>query len=117
MKKLILVVFFFHVGMSLYAQTKPYKNGTLNFGVFDKETSRTTARCSVTINGDNVTARVIQNLYENKYSINQIIYSGTIIKVGKFYYIIEDDSPPISSENFDRLTPRIDFERGYIIHY
>lgn len=117
MKNIIVLYFLLSSAIHISAQSKPYKNGTYNFGVFNKEYERTTARCNITINGNFVTAKVTQNLYGDIYRINQIIFSGAITKVGKYYYIIEDNSPPVSSEDFENMTPRIDFERGFIIHY
>jgi hypothetical protein len=117
MKNLIVLYFLLSLAVGISAQSIPYKNGSYNFGVFDKEYGRTTARCNVTINGNSVTAKVTKNMYGDIYRINQIIYDGIITKVGKFYFIIDDNSPPVSSEDFEFATPRIDFERGFIIHY
>ncbi|MBU3714315.1 MAG: hypothetical protein FGM46_05135 [Ferruginibacter sp.] len=116
MKTLIFLSLVLIIGNTTFAQSKPYQNGSYDFGVFDKEYSKTTARCIVTIKGNSVIATVSENLYGNIYRINQVIYKGKIIKKGGLYYIIEKNSPPISSEDFEYSTSRIDFNRGLIIH-
>lgn len=114
---MLLVLFFlFAFNANGFSQSRPYKNGIYDFGVFDLEYGRTTARCRVTIKEDFIIAVVTKNLYGDIYKINQIIYSGVISKVGKFYYIIEDGSTPLSNDEFTENATRIDFKRGFILH-
>ena len=98
------------------AQNKPYQNGTYDFGIFNAEYGRTTARCNLIISGDHVTAIITKNLYEDIYDINDIAFKGRIVKNGSYYYLFEDGIKYLSNEDIEYQAARIDFKRKFIIH-
>ena len=102
---------------SYKAQSKPYKDGSSSFGVFDKEYGRTTAKCIVKISGNNISVRVTKNLYGDIYRIGELVYQGRLVKVKGYWYIIDDESLSTSDPEFDYQASRIDFKRKLIIHY
>lgn len=108
-----LFVFIF---FNSFSQSKPYSDGVYNFGVYDKEYGITTARCKVTVNKDFVTVKVTQCISKGIYSVNQVIYSGKIIKYKGLYYIVENGRGPGLIEDFEYETARIDFSRKFVIH-
>ncbi|MFN4910653.1 MAG: hypothetical protein ACK444_07735 [Flavobacteriales bacterium] len=99
------------------SQTKPYSNGVYDFGVFDKEYGRTTARCKVIINEGWATVKITKPIMEGIYSVNDIIFSGKITKYNGLYYIVENGRGPGQVDDFEYETPRIDFNRKFVIHY
>ncbi len=103
---------------SYKAQSKPYKDGSFSFGIFDKEYSKTTAECIVKISGDNISVIVTENLYgDDIYYIGELVYQGRLVKVKGYWYIIDDESLSTSDPEFDYQASRIDFKRKLIIHY
>ncbi|MFM1893050.1 MAG: hypothetical protein RIQ90_216 [Bacteroidota bacterium] len=99
-----------------YGQSKPYSNGVYDFGVFNKEYGRTTARCKVIINEGWVTVKITKPLMEGICSVNDILFSGKITKHNGLYYIVENGRGPGQVDDFEYETPRIDFNRKFVIH-
>lgn len=117
MTKYFFFIALFSLATSCKAQSKPYSNGSFSFRLFDKEYSKTTAECIVKISGDNISVRVTENLYGDIYRIGQLVYQGRLVKVNRYWYIINEESPSTSDPEFDYQTPRIDFNRELIINY
>lgn len=117
MKNLLILFVFLGLGLTIFGQTKPYSDGSYEFRIFDKEYQKSTAICKVTITGNKIQARVIEALLDDIYSENQIVYKGTLKKIGKYWYIIEPGSLPVSDPDFEFSSTRIDFNRRMIIHY
>jgi len=99
-----------------YGQSKPYSNGVYDFGVFNKEYGRTTARCKVIINEGWVTVKITKPLMKGICSVNDILFSGKITKHNGLYYIVENGRGPGQVDDFEYETPRIDFNRKFVIH-
>jgi hypothetical protein len=116
-KFLALFVTLFAMFNFASAQTKPYSNGTYYFGVFDKEYQKTTARCEVIIKNDWAIVKVTEPLLKDVYYENEIIYNGRITKYNGQYYIVENGGGAGQVDDFEYETPRIDFNRKYVIHY
>lgn len=115
LKFIICFFVFLAINSLTVAQSKPYSNGTYNFGVFDIEYGRTTARCKVFIDNDWAIVKVIEPLMEGIFSVNEIIFSGRIYKYNGLYYIVENGKGPGSVDDFEYETPRIDFNRKLVI--
>jgi|LauGreDrversion4_2_1035121.scaffolds.fasta_scaffold1934762_1 hypothetical protein len=116
-KKSLLLSLLIGVCFLSFGQDKPFSDGTYEFRIFDKEYEKSTAVCKVTITGNKIQAKVIENLLDDIYSKNQIVYKGTLKKIGKYWYIIEPGSLPVSDPDFEFASTRIDFNRRLIIHY
>lgn len=116
MTKYIFFIALLSLATSYKAQSKPYKDGTSSFGMFDTEYRRTTAECDVKISGNNISVRVTENLYGDIYRIGELFYQGRLAKVKGYWYIIEDESLSTSDPEFDYQTARIDFNRKLIIY-
>lgn len=116
--KRILTLFglMFFLLTATHAQSKPFKDGTFPFKIFDSEYQKTTASCFVNISGTRVNVRINENFSSVPYTKNQLVYSGTLKKVNGEWYIIEADTPPVNDPEFDYMSTRIDFKRKYIIH-
>ncbi len=104
-------------------ETKTIKNnefhdGVYNFVIFDKEYGKSTAKCNVFVDGNNVKVVVTDPILDDIYVPNQTAYKGRLKKIGKLWYIIENNnSMSPSDDDFEFSTPRIDFKRKLVIHY
>jgi hypothetical protein len=117
MKNIFILFVFLGLCSIIYGQNKPYSDGSYEFRIFDKEYQKSTAICKVTITGNKIQARVEECLVDDIYTENQLVYKGTLKKVGKYWYIIEAGSLPVSDPDFEFASTRIDFNRRMIIHY